>query len=84
MDSFAGLAPDLMDSSWAVSSLDDEDDGYSLLLADYFKHSEVVATTEMELSESRLVFEITSDDGFFVQKSTCEGKGLVWYFSETL
>jgi hypothetical protein len=71
------MTSDLMDASLMASSEDDENECYSLLLADYLKHSESMGTSEMELAESRLVFEITSDDGFFIQASTCEGKGVV-------
>jgi hypothetical protein len=56
------------------SSPDDDDDSYSLLLAQYFEQSESAAKTEMELTEPRLLFEISSEDGFFVRANTCEGE----------
>jgi len=52
---------------------DDNDACNSLLLTQYLKYTESKAPSVFKSSGARLMFEITSDDGFFVRADTCEG-----------
>lgn len=55
-----------------------ENEDCSPLLAEYFRMKKILDDEDTaEEKPSQLVFEITSDDGFYIRARTCDGK-MTW------